>query len=208
MIVTMTTFSCTPDPRHLSLGFSLALSITLSALSLASFHLSENVIRVELLEHFIRDHMNRTAPRALVVLNPLKVNPLLALVPWRSTVVASLSRARGSQHHAGDAEDVYLLGWGAVLPCRRVIEGTACCFLPCIESLFGFLTQVVISNMGESEVEELEAKHWPDAADGDPEKTYKVRRLTFPAPVLSRIESFQIAVVHAERLGLHLYRVC
>ena len=28
--------------------------------------------------------------------------------------------------------------------------------------------------MEEGEVEHLEAKHWPDAQEGDPDKTYKV----------------------------------
>ncbi|CAI5464953.1 unnamed protein product [Closterium sp. Yama58-4] len=66
---------------------------------------NENVIRVELLEHFMRDHLNRTAPRSLVVLKPLKV---------------------------------------------------------------------VITNVGEEEVEMVEGKRWPDAKEGDPEATYKL----------------------------------
>ncbi|CAI5525052.1 unnamed protein product [Closterium sp. Naga37s-1] len=66
---------------------------------------NENVIRVELLEHFMRDHLNRTAPRSLVVLKPLKV---------------------------------------------------------------------VITNVGEEEVEMVEGKRWPDAREGDPEATYKL----------------------------------
>ncbi|CAI5999313.1 unnamed protein product [Closterium sp. NIES-64] len=66
---------------------------------------NENVIRVELLEHFMRDHLNRNAPRSLVVLKPLKV---------------------------------------------------------------------VITNVGEKEVEMVEGKRWPDAKEGDPEATYKL----------------------------------
>ncbi|GJP35092.1 hypothetical protein CLOM_g19590 [Closterium sp. NIES-68] len=66
---------------------------------------NENVIRVELLEHFMRDHLNRTAPRSLVVLKPLKV---------------------------------------------------------------------VITNVGEEEVEMVEGKRWPDAKEGDLEATYKL----------------------------------
>lgn len=34
---------------------------------------SDNLIRVELLEHFMRDDLNRRAPRAFVVMNPLRV---------------------------------------------------------------------------------------------------------------------------------------
>lgn len=34
---------------------------------------SDNVIRMELLEHFIRDDLNANAPRTMVVLRPLKV---------------------------------------------------------------------------------------------------------------------------------------
>jgi glutaminyl-tRNA synthetase len=33
----------------------------------------ENVIEIALLEHFVREELNRTAPRAMAVLNPLKV---------------------------------------------------------------------------------------------------------------------------------------
>lgn len=38
------------------------------------FFLSDNLIRTELLEHFMRDDLNRNAPRSLVVLKPLKVS--------------------------------------------------------------------------------------------------------------------------------------
>jgi len=62
---------------------------------------SDNIIRMELVEHYVRDDMNRNAPRTMVVLNPLKV---------------------------------------------------------------------VVTNFNEGEVEELEAKIWPDAREG----TYKV----------------------------------
>eukprot|EP00271_Cylindrocystis_brebissonii_P006049 TRINITY_DN18593_c0_g1_i1.p1 TRINITY_DN18593_c0_g1~~TRINITY_DN18593_c0_g1_i1.p1 ORF type:complete len:827 (+),score=177.56 TRINITY_DN18593_c0_g1_i1:274-2754(+) len=65
---------------------------------------SDNIIRVELLDHFLRDDMNRTAPRAMVVLRPLKV---------------------------------------------------------------------VVENFPEGEVEEVEAKLWPDAKAGDEAATYK-----------------------------------
>ena len=34
---------------------------------------SDNLIQMELLEHYVRDDMNRNAPRTMVVLNPLKV---------------------------------------------------------------------------------------------------------------------------------------
>eukprot|EP00899_Mesostigma_viride_P004950 jgi/Mesvir1/14456/Mv11503-RA.2 len=34
---------------------------------------NENIIRYALLEHFVRDDLNRTAPRSMMVLNPLKV---------------------------------------------------------------------------------------------------------------------------------------
>jgi hypothetical protein len=34
---------------------------------------SDNLIQMELLEHYVRDDMNRNAPRAMVVLNALKV---------------------------------------------------------------------------------------------------------------------------------------
>ncbi|BBN05975.1 glutaminyl-tRNA synthetase [Marchantia polymorpha subsp. ruderalis] len=67
---------------------------------------SDNLIRTELLEHFMRDDLNRNAPRSLVVLKPLKV---------------------------------------------------------------------VITNMDENTVEELEAKPWPEAKEGDRAKeTYKI----------------------------------
>ncbi|XP_024366735.1 glutamine--tRNA ligase, cytoplasmic [Physcomitrium patens] len=62
---------------------------------------SDNLIQMELLEHYVRDDMNRNAPRTMVVLNPLKV---------------------------------------------------------------------IITNMKDDEIEELEAKIWPDAREG----SYKV----------------------------------
>eukprot|EP00850_Spirogloea_muscicola_P006880 SM000033S12401 [mRNA] locus=s33:775213:780031:- [translate_table: standard] len=66
---------------------------------------SDNMIRVELLEHFMRDDLNRNAPRSMVVLSPLKV---------------------------------------------------------------------VITNLEEGIVEELDAKLWPDAKDGDASTHYKI----------------------------------
>ncbi|KAL3695146.1 hypothetical protein R1sor_008797 [Riccia sorocarpa] len=67
---------------------------------------SDNLIRIELLEHFIRDDLNRNAPRYMVVLKPLKV---------------------------------------------------------------------VITNMDENKVEELDAKPWPEAKEGDrATETYKI----------------------------------
>lgn len=36
-------------------------------------YFSDNLIQMELLEHYVRDDMNRNAPRTMVVLNPLKV---------------------------------------------------------------------------------------------------------------------------------------
>ncbi|KAG0604844.1 hypothetical protein M758_9G012600 [Ceratodon purpureus] len=62
---------------------------------------SDNLIQMELLEHYVRDDMNKNAPRTMVVLNPLKV---------------------------------------------------------------------IVTNLKDNEVEELEAKIWPDAREG----SYKV----------------------------------
>jgi hypothetical protein len=82
-----------------ALGHSRKISVSATDWPLIFFMCSDNsLIRVDRLEYHIREELNKTASRTMVVLHPLKV--------WHSVPAANYSMPsvhRSSQHTDGDS---------------------------------------------------------------------------------------------------------
>lgn len=184
-----------------------------------ALHGSETLIPVERLEHALRDHLNATAPRALVVLHPLKVRHKSQVTSVKSHIASVRSLKAASSGcsrrslrrchcapgrwfpwilprchcaHAGGSDRSFVVVNVRVqvllsnveeeleaIPCMYY-HGLRCHYASAgvADRSSGGVTvrmQVVLTNVQEGAVEELEAKRWPDAKEGDPETNYKVR---------------------------------
>ncbi|KAJ7529861.1 hypothetical protein O6H91_15G069300 [Diphasiastrum complanatum] len=64
---------------------------------------SDNIIRMDLLEHFIRDDLNKNARRSMVVLNPLKV----IITNFKDSVVEELEAKSWPEGKDGDPSSTY-----------------------------------------------------------------------------------------------------